>query len=187
MASDTRVTTGVVRASFTRLFEPVLSKGDTTPKYSVTLLIPKTDKATYKALRAAEAEAAEIGKSKKFGGKIPSNLATVIRDGDTEADLELYPENAGHWYMAVRNTRRPLVVDQNLNEILDATEVYSGCYIKASVDAFPYNFEGKKGISFSITAVQKVRDGESLGGVAKVEASDVFKVIATDDDEDDLV
>lgn len=179
-ASTTRVITGKVRLSYTHLFEPYSIDGDQDPKFSVMLLIPKSDKKTLADLKAAEQAAAEIGKSSKFGGKIPQNLASIIRDGDEFA--EDYPERAGHWFMSVTSpaNRRPNVVDQNVQPILDQSEVYSGCYARLSLNAFPYTFGSKKGISFGIVNVQKMAEGEPLGGVTRAE--DDFDPI-----EDDLL
>lgn len=176
----TKVTTGTVRASFVHIFEPQPGgePGDK-PKFGITLLIPKSDKKTLDALYAAEAEARENGKNTKFEGRIPSNLASIIRDGDEDQDTDRYPEFAGNMFMNVRSDRKPVVVDQNLQDILDPTEVYSGCWIKASINAYPYNYKGKKGISFGLNAIQKVRDDEAFSG-AKIVASEEFEVVADD-------
>lgn len=177
---STRVVTGKVRLSYAHLFEKhAISPGDD-PKYSVMLLIPKRDKKTLEALRAAEAEAAEAGKTTKFGGKIPSNLATIIRDGD-DPEFEDFEERHGHYFMNVSSNRKPGVVDQDTQPVLDATEVYSGCYARVSVTAFPYTYGNKKGISFGLNNVQKVADGEAFGG-SGIKAEDEFS--AVDDDED---
>jgi hypothetical protein len=176
----TKVTTGVVRASFVRIFEPQPGKNPSDkPKYGITLLIPKSDKATLDALYAAESEAKEAGKSTKFGGSIPPNLKTVIRDGDTDQDTDRYPEFAGNMFMNVRSDRKPVVVDQNVQEILDPTEVYSGCWVKASVNAFPFNADGSKGISFGLNAIQKVRDDEAFTST-KIDANEEFQPISDD-------
>jgi hypothetical protein len=177
---STKVTTGVVRASFVHVFEP--QPGDepgSKPKYSITLLIPKSDTATLEALYAAEKVAREAGKNTKFEGRIPNNLTTIIRDGDEDQDTDRYPEFAGNMFMNVRSDRKPVVVDQNVQEILDPTEVYSGCWVKASVNAFPFNFKGKKGVSFGLNAVQKVRDDEAFSG-AKIDANEEFQPITDD-------
>lgn len=181
-ASPTRVVTGKVRLSYVHLFQPYSIDGDQDPKFSVMLLIPKKDKQTLADLRAAEEAAAEVGKSTKFGGKIPSNLASIIRDGDEFA--EDYPERKGHWFMSVTSPpdRKPGVVDQNVQPILESSEVYSGCYARLSLNAFPYKFGNKKGVSFGIVNVQKLADGEPLGGSTRAE--DDFDAV---DDESDLM
>lgn len=167
--STTKVVVKKARLSYVHLFEPYSIDGEQDPKYSVMLLIPKSDKAGLEALRAAEAAAAEQGKSTKFGGKVPANLASIIRDGDDFA--EDYPERADHWFMSVTAppTRKPGVVDANVNPIMEQSEVYSGCYANVSLNAFPYTFGSKKGISFGLNHVQKVADGEPLGSITKAE------------------
>lgn len=167
--SATRVVTGKVRLSYVHLFEPYTNDPEKEARYSVTILIPKKDKATMEKIRAAETAAKEEGKSSKFGGKIPSNLSSIIHDGDEEADLERNPEYAGHFYMAMSSKTRPGVVDADLNAILDPMEVYSGCYARVSINAFPYNTAGKKGVSFGLNNVQFLEDGEPLGGRTRAE------------------
>lgn len=181
-----KITTGEVRFSYAFLFEARAPKDrpDGDKKYSVTLLIPKSDKATIKRLRDAEAKAAEENKG-IWGGKIPHNLKSIIHDGDVEADLETNPEYEGHWYMSVSAGERykPGIVDRQMNPIIDAGELYSGCYGRVSLVPFAYNTQGNKGISFGLRNVQKLREGEPLGGVAG-RAEDDFDAVDGDDDED---
>jgi dienelactone hydrolase len=187
-AAITKVTTGKVRLSYAFLFHPRTQTDDNgneqTPKYTVTLLIPKSDTATMSKLRAAQKQALEDGKSSKFGGSIPKKWVDTIHDGDEEADLEKNPEYAGHFYVTVGNTRKPGIVDRDLQPIVDDTEVYSGCYARVSVNAYPYANHGKKGVSFSLRNVQKWADGEPFAGISRAE--DDFDPI-DDDDEDDLI
>lgn len=166
--SPTRVVTGKVRLSYVHLFEPHSNKKDQEPRYSCTILIPKSDRVTIGKIKAAIEVAKEEGKSKHFGGKIPSNLKTTLHDGDEEADLDRNPEYAGHYYMAMSSKTKPGVVDVDLNPILDSTQVYSGCYARVSINAFPYSNESK-GISFGLNNVQFLEDGEPLGGRTRAE------------------
>lgn len=166
--SPTRVVTGKVRLSYVHLFEPYSNKPNQEPRYSCTILIPKSDKVTLDKIRKAIEAAKEEGKTKHFGGKIPSNLKTTLHDGDEEADLDRNPEYAGHYYMAMSSKTRPGIVDQDLNAILDSTQVYSGCYARVSINAFPYSNESK-GISFGLNNVQFLEDGEPLGGRTRAE------------------
>lgn len=179
--SPTKVVTGKVRLSYVHLFEPFTNSPEQEARYSVTILIPKSDKATLAKIEAAQKAAAEEGKTKKFGGRIPPNLSTTLHDGDEEADLERNPEYEGHMYMAMSSKQRPGVVDQDLNPVMDPSQVYSGCYARVSINAFPYNTNGKKGISFGLNNVQFLEDGESLGG--RTRAEDDF----SDDSGDGLI
>lgn len=179
-----------VRLSFVNLLEPRspgLNDDGTpqAPKYSAQLLIPKDTakgKATYAALRKAEETAKEQDKG-KWGGRIPKNLKSIIHDGDTEGDTDKYPELEGHWYMSVNTSTKypPKVVDRKLQPILDATEVYSGIWANVSLQAYGYAVQGSSGVSFGLGNVQKLRDGEPLGGVA-ARPEDEFDDLGDEDD-----
>lgn len=179
--SQTKVITGVVRLSYCHVFQPFSNNPDQEAAYSTVILIPKSDKKTLKAIENAQQAALEQGKNSKFGGKIPPNWQNTLKDGDEDADLERNPEYEGHMYMSVKSKTPPGVVDRQLNEIIDSTEVYSGCYAKVSINAFPYNVSGNRGVSFGLNHVQKVDDGDFLGGRSRAE--DDFE--AMDDDDDD--
>lgn len=187
VAQPTKVITGTVRLSYAHLFEPFSFNDDQEPKYSVVLLIPKSDKATIKKIKAAQKAALEQGKSSKFNGKIPTNWSNTLRDGDEEKDLEDNPEFAGHYFMTVSARTRPGIVDRDVQPILDSTEVYSGCYARASINAFPYSVSGNKGVSFGLNHIQKIKDGEPLGG--RSNAEDDFDALDDDefDEDDDLI
>lgn len=174
---STKVITGLkTRLSYVHVFEKFAFEGQD-EKYSVMLLIPKSDKATVDALRTAEKAAAEAGKASKFGGKIPPNLGSIIRDGDEFA--EDYPERAGHYFMTVSSKNKPRVVDGDVHPIIEPTELYSGCYARASINAFAYNTGGNKGVSFGLNHLQKTGDGEPLGGFSRPE--DDFEAIEGSD------
>ena len=183
--TDLKVVTGKVRLSYVHLFEPHSNDPDKEKTYSCVLLIPKSDKETYKKLRKAQQQALENGAA-KFGGKIPKNWKDTIHDGDEDADLETNPEYKGHWYMSVsaRAAYPPAVVDRQLNAIVDSTEVYSGCYARVSLVPFAFNTQGNKGVSFGLRNVQKLADGEPLGGRSRAE--DDFDELDDEDDEDIL-
>ena len=175
---STRVITGRVRLSFPHLFEPFAFEEGDKPKYSTMVLIPKSDKATMDKIRAAEEAAKAKGKESVWGGKIPSEVASVIKDGDEVSDD--FPERAGHWYFTIRTNTKPGVVDQSLNPVVDASDVYSGVYARVSMSAFPYKYGGSKGVSFGLSNVQKIADGESLGGSRRAEEE--FDAVEDDDD-----
>lgn len=176
----TKVVTGKVRASYVHLLEPYAFNADDEPKYSMVLLIPKSDKATLQKIRDAQEAALEQGKHKFKGGRIPQNWASTLRDGDAEADLETSPEYAGHMFMSVSSRTKPGVVDQNVQPILDSEEVYSGMYCRVSMNAFAYSVSGNQGVSFGLNHVQKLEDGDYLGGRSRAE--DDFDVVEFDGD-----
>jgi hypothetical protein len=181
--NTTKVVTGKVRLSYVHLFEAFSNIEGQEPKFSCVILIPKSDKATVGKIQRAIEAAAENGKNKVFNGKVPANLKTTLHDGDEEGDLERNPEYEGHYFMSVSSKTKPGIVDKDVNPILDSTEVYSGCFARVSINAFPYSVNGNKGISFGLNHVQKLADGDYLGGRSKAE--DDFD--AVDDDEDSLI
>lgn len=181
----TRVVTGKVRFSYVHIFEPYTSIEGEKAKYSIVLLIPKSDEETIGKLRRAQQAALEAGKEKKFGGRIPKVWTDTIHDGDEEADLDKNPEYADHWYMNVGSNTKPGIVDRQRRPIDDDTEVYSGCYGRVSLGAYAYSSAGNKGVSFGLNHVQKMADGESLTGRSRAE--DDFDDVDDDDDLEDLV
>lgn len=180
-----KVVTGKVRLSYVHLFEPYSSDPDKEKSYSVCLLIPKDTpegKKTIKQMRAAQ----QIALKDTFGEKIPRNWRDTIRDGDEEADLDTNPEFAGHYFVNVsaKLSYPPGIVDRQRQEILDSTEVYSGCYGRVSLVAFGFNRPDNKGVSFGLRNVQKLADGEPLGGGRNNPEDDFDEV---DDDDDDVI
>lgn len=183
MAKETKVVTGEARMSYAHLTEPYAFEEGQEPKYSVTILIPKGDKATMARVKAAQDAAIEQGKQTKWHGKVPSNLRRAVKDGD-EMDA---PECQGCWVIRASSRTKPGIVDANLNPIIDAGEVYSGCYGRFSINFYPYSAVGNNGISAGLNNVQKTRDGESLGGFTRPE--DDFDVYGdgSDGEYDDLL
>lgn len=182
-ALSTKVITGKVRASFVHLLEPADGMDGGDPKYSVMLLIPKSDKKTLAKIEKAQQAAAEAGKSTKFDGKLPAKVKTTLRDGDEEQDTEERPEFKGMMFINVSSKTKPGIVDADRQEIIDPGEIYSGMYIRASINFFAYNSHGNKGVSAGLNNVQKVADGDFLGGRSKAE--DDFDDWETDEDDDD--
>lgn len=165
MINMSKVITGKVRMSYANVFEAKSIKGGD-PKFSVSIIIPKDDKETINKVNAAIEVAKQEGLA-KLGGKIPANLKTPLRDGDVDRpDDEAY---AGSFFINANSTTRPGVVDENLNQIIDPTEFYSGCYGRASIVFYAYNVNGNKGIACGLQNLQKLADGEPLGGKARAE------------------
>ncbi len=170
------------RWSYANVWEPKSINGGT-PKYSVSLIIPKSDKVTVEKIKKAIQAAYEEGQSKlKGNGKtVPalSVLKTPLRDGDLERpDDEAY---ANSYFINANSATAPGIVDADRNTIIDRSEVYSGVYGRASINLYAFNSNGNKGIACGLNNLQKIKDGEPLGG--KSRAEDDF---ATDEDEDFL-
>ena len=165
------------RFSYLHCWEPdSVNGGD--PKYSVSAIIPKSDTKTVNAIKAAIEQAKKDSVS-KWGGMVPANLKLPLRDGDIDRpDDEAY---AGCYFFNANSRQAPQVVDSKVQPILDQSEVYSGCYGKISVTFYGYNSNGNRGIAAGLGNIQKLKDGESLGG--RTSAADDFQ---TEDDEDFL-
>lgn len=174
-----KVITGKVRLSYANVWEPTSINGSA-EKYGCSLIIDKNDKATIEKINKAIDLAIKEGIG-KFGGKIP-NKATLklpLRDGDIDRpDDEAYK---GAYFINANSKVAPGIVDINCDPILDKTEVYSGCYARVSITFYAFNSNGNKGIACGLQNIQKVADGEPLGG--RTSAAEDFK---TDDDEDFL-
>ena len=176
-ASPTKVVTGKVRLSYCHIWEPSAMEGSDNKKYSVSIIIDKEDKDTIAAVEAAVKAATEQGKAQKFGGKVPANLKLPLRDGDKERpDDEAYK---GKMFMSASSKTKPGIVDRKGQPILDETEVYSGCYGRASLNFYPFNAAGSKGVACGLNHIQKLEDGEALGG--RGSASEDFGVVEDDD------
>ena len=171
--TNTQVVTGKCRLSFVNLFEPKAMKEGDTPKYSVTAIIPKSDTKTIEAIKAAIQAAAENGAQRHFGGRVPTNVNNTFKDGDTETDdlgelqKNKYPEYANSYYIRLSTKFKPKVLDANRQEIIDPTEIYSGCYGRVSMTFFAYSGDGKRGVSASLNNVMKLEDGEPLTNMLK--------------------
>lgn len=181
----TKVVTGLVRFSYVNIFKSRSFTDGQDAKYSICLLIPKEDKATLKKIKAAIAEATEEGIASKWGGKKPANLKNPLRDGDEERAEEA-EEYEGMYFLNANSQQKPGIVDKDLNEILDPDEVYSGCWGRASINFFPYNSNGNKGIGAGLNNIQKVKDGERLGGARASAEADFGDGFEDDDDDEDF-
>ena len=171
IVNPTKVITGAdTRWSYANVWQPKSINGGT-PKYSVSLIIPKSDTATVKKIRAAIQAAYEEGESKLKGNgrSVPplSSLKTPLRDGDVERpDDDAYKNS---FFVNANSATAPGVVDADRNVIIDTSEVYSGVYGRASINFYAFNSNGNKGIACGLNNLQKIRDGEPLGGKSRAE------------------
>lgn len=175
--NKTKVITNLVRFSYLHVFEKVKQEGDTDSdgKYSVSLIIPKSDKETIKCIREAINNAKESAIKEKWNGKnVAVKESEVLHDGDEER-----PEDSAYansYFLSAKCNTQPGLIDAYKNEITDSRVLYSGCYGRASVTIYGFNVNGKKGIAVGLNNLQKLKEGEPLGGRAS--AQDDF-----DDDE----
>ena len=168
------------RISFANIWEPkAINGGD--EKYSVSCLIPKSDKKTLARIQKAVEAAKEDGKTRKWSGKIPPNLKLPLRDGDIDRpDDENYEDC---YFLNASSKDAPQVVDRKVNPVVDPMMVYSGCYCNVSVNFYAFNATGNRGVAAGLGNIQFVRDGERLSGKASADAD--FDALE-DDDEDVL-
>lgn len=180
------------RISYAHIFEPHAMQGQE-PKYSLSLIIPKDDEKMLAKAEKAIQEAIGDGISKKWGGKKPSNLRLPLRDGDEDRpEDEAYQGsmfincNAGEKYppqVVLRyldpETKKPILADED--------SVYSGCYCNVSVNFYPYDVSGNRGVAAGLGNVQKWEDGERLSGGRKNAANEFDFDEAGESDLDDLL
>ena len=177
---STKVITNKVRASFVHVFEPQSVNGSE-PKFSCSFIIPKSDTETIAAIRAAIEQAKQDGVA-KFGGKIPPNLKLPLRDGDIDRPDD--PNYADCFFVNANSKEKPGVVDRRRVPITDPLELYSGCYVRASINFYAFNTNGNKGVAAGLGNIQKWADGEPLNG--RVRAEDEFEALDAEDDDDFL-
>lgn len=173
-----KVVTGTVRLSYANIWTPRAANEGSEPKYSASIIIPKADTATVDAIKKAIEVAIQEGVG-KFGGKIPprTTLKLPLRDGDEERpDDEAY-KNA--YFLNATSKLAPGIVDKHVQPILDHSEVYSGVYARVSLNFYAFNTSGNRGVACGLGNIQKIRDGEPLGG--KTAPSADFGSIEDDD------
>lgn len=172
------ITINNVRFSYCNLFQPQARPGQE-PKYSVTILLPKSNAADKAAVDRAIAQAIEDGVSKCWNGVRPPQPAICVHDGDGGRPSDGQPfgdECKGCWVFVASSKNAPFVVDSQVQNIIDPAQVYSGMWGNVNVNFFPYNSNGKKGIGCGLNGVQKTRDGEPLGG--RITAQEAFQPVA---------
>lgn len=183
MKGESRVITGVVRLSFSNLFEPRKTDDGKPGKYDCCLLIDKEDTDTVKCINKAIENAKAKGVKEKWGNKVPKNLVLPFHDGDEKEDDQYSDQFKGMMFLNPKAKSRPSIVDKHCAPIIDPEELYSGCYIIAALSFFPYDAQGNRGVGVGIDNVMKWRDGESLAGRPSAESD--FEGFGGDDDDDD--
>ena len=169
-----------VRLSYVSVFQPKppFNNPAGEPKYSVTILVPKSNTAAKALLDQEIARAIEAGVSSKWGGVRPPQPAICVHDGDAPrpSDGSSYGEECrGCWVFSASSKQAPFVVDGQVQPIIDPTQVYSGVWANVSVTFYAYNQAGKKGIGCGLNGVQKVRDDTPLS--SRVTAQEAFQVL----------
>lgn len=187
--AETYVVGGPARFSYAYVFQARTNQDTGKNEYSVSILIPKKDKALVAKVKDGIAAAVKYGveKRKEWGGKKPNGLRNPLRDGDEEKDGDAVYK--GMYFITAKNTIRPGVVDEDLNKIMDEEEFYSGCWGNFAVNFYPYGpTKGNVGIGVSLQNLQKTKDDEKLSGGRSAEedfGGGTKKASTTDEDEDD--
>jgi len=174
------ITINNIRLSYANLFvpKPPMNNPTAEPKYSVTLLIPKTNRAALEAIQAAIGKAVDDGVQSKWSGVRPPQPAIPIYDGDGVRPSDGSPfgeECKGMMVMTASSKNAPFVVDRQVQPIIDPTQVYSGMWANVNITFFPYFNAGKKGIGCGLNGVQKIRDDTPLG--SRVTAQEAFSAV----------
>lgn len=178
--NSTKVITGKVRFSYAHVFEPVAAEEGADPKFSVSLIIPKSDLKTLDKIEKAIEAAKQAGKDKiSKNGKFVPGIKIPLRDGDEDKPDD--PAYADSMFLNCSSKIKPGLVDKDLNPILDKEEFYSGCFGRASINFYAFNKNGNRGIAVGLNNLQKLSDGEPLSGGSSAEED--FK----DEYEDDLM
>lgn len=166
--NSTKVVTGKVRFCYCNVFEPVAMNEGDAAKYSVCILIPKSDTKTLDKINKAIEAAKIAGKAKLAdkNGKIPSTIKNPLRDGDEERGDD--PAFEGMMFINANSNRRPTIVDKDLQPIMEQGEFYSGCYGRVSLNFYAFNVQSK-GIAAGLQNIQKLEDGEMLAGGSTAE------------------
>ena len=186
MANATQLTTGKVRFSYCNLFTPRAVQEGSQPKYSVTLIIPKSDKATLAKIKIAIEAAKTAYITRNAGKKLPATLKNTLHDGDGARPNggEFGEECKGCYVMTVSSKNPPVIVYGDRTPLTDPQELYSGCYGRAIINFYVYDTQGSKGVSAGLNGIMKLYDGEPLGGgVVRDEDWDE----SFDDDDDGLL
>lgn len=173
-----QLTIGKVRLSYLHVFEPYATKEGDDKRYSASILIPKSDKTLVSKIKQAIEDVKKDQTSlSKWGGKIPSNLKTPLRDGDVERpDEEAYTK---HFFMGANSVKKPGLVDLSRAPIVSQDELQSGDYGYVNISIYAFNFNGTKGIACGLNHIMKTETGERLAGGISVE--EAFADINVDD------
>lgn len=166
------------RISFANIWEPKSINGSD-EKYSVSCIIPKTEKKLLAKIHTAVELAKEEGKLSKWNGKMPPNLKLPLRDGDIDR-----PDDESYYnciFLNATSKDAPQIVDRRVQRITDPMLVYSGCYCNVSVNFYPFNANGNRGVAAGLGNIQFVKDGERLSGKASAESE--FDTLEADDED----
>ena len=164
-----------VRLSYTNLLEPRAQNPEKPDEvtFSTAILIPKTDTESIEAIQTAIKEALQEGVTKKWGGKTPRGLKNPLRDGDTERDDdEVY---AGHYFINAKGPRagkeKPILIGPDSEATDDPAVVYSGVNARVSLQFYPFDVNGNRGVAAGVSAVMSLGTGDPLGNTVTLKSA----------------
>jgi hypothetical protein len=170
LKTETKVITGKVRGSYVRVFEKSLNELNGKEEFSMSILIDKNDKETIGAVKNAMNNVCRA----KWGGQIPPGLKSPLRDGDVEKPNDM--NYAGHFWMNLKSSRKPGIVDRYNAAVTEPDAFMSGDYCRVAMSAYAYEKGGNKGVSFGLNNIMVLEKGEPLGTVTR--AQDDFQAFA---------
>ena len=169
--SDTAIRLGPVRFSYANVFAPRRNPDGTPGKYSLCVIIPKSDQEAYKLFEKAYNNAAQLGKTTKWNGRIPSKVQLPLHDGDDDRPDD--PAFKDCWYFNCSSVNKPGIRVREagmIAEALDENDFYSGCYGAVTVNLFPYSNSCNVGVGVGLNNCIKTEDGERLSGGRSADA-----------------
>lgn len=157
------VMTPIFRVSYPVVFQPRRMDERSDLKYSICMLFKKGEDLS--KLKAS-VQACVLA---KYGSKdqVPANFRNPFRDQGEKKGAQGY--EAGAIFINATSKQRPGIVDQNVQPIIDESEFYAGCWARATIRPFCYDTAGNRGVSFGLQNIQKMDDGEPLGGHTRPE------------------
>lgn len=159
----------VVTPMFRCSFVDIVEKNTMSDKYKITMMFDKdTDIMEIKKM-------AKAARMAKWPNALPKGFQNPFKIVDNMDEDEKYDGyEPGMIVLSAISASRPGVVNKKKQQIdveeLDS-HLYSGCYARASITAFPYDTKGNKGVSFGVNAIMVVKDGDPLGSKMNPEAA----------------
>jgi hypothetical protein len=156
MTKNTKVklVTGLVRFANVHIYRAMSPVKGVSAKYSLTLIIPKSDIKTINSINLAFAEVFRMNQN-VFSGKLL--IPFGLKDGDAQTDSSTYSD---YYYLSTSSSEKPGIVDHDLNPLIGSNDLCDGCYGRASVTLFAYSRNGNAGITAGLNNVQKLKDPE---------------------------
>ena len=180
--TDTNIRIGETRFSYVNVFEPKPPMNGGDPKYSVCVIIPKSNKQAIKLVQEAVEAAKLVGKASKWGGKVPANCKNPLRDGDIEREDDAAFEDCYFLNASTKNKPGVMVLEGGFrSEAMGVEDFYSGCYGAVTLNFFAYDSAGNRGVGVGLNNVIKTRDGQRLAGGRS--ADEDFSDLDGDEDE----